>query len=303
MLTALRQKGSQKSALSTLRRGATWLLLTGIALSLLSFSPVAPGSAAGPAPQSSVSIFLNCPGTISFASPFSSGSCTSGNFTGVYNGVPEIPLSNLTSEFYLASATGGVKVTFGVTDLTSGKPLLTGVGYGAMNESTCSSPTVVVATTVSPTSNVLGSGDKVEASLKTTFTGTGTPTFCSGGASATLISFTSSLTSGAAQPLLNTMLTPGSPKQTTLLGYQGVAQNFTNTGTATITAIVHAVVKNSEGSTVDVLSTSITLAPGAMVTAFLPFNHYASGSYSVTTFAITSTDVPISTAASAGITV
>jgi hypothetical protein len=221
----------------------------------------------------------------------------------VYNGINEIPLANISSIFYLASATGGVKVTFSLTDSTTGKPLFNGVGYGSMSGGTCSSPTLVVATKFVATSNSINSGDKLVAALNTTFTGTGTPTFCSGGSDATLISFKTAVLAGASPPLLSNILTPSQPVQTTLLSFEGVAGNYTNTGSAAITALVQGVVKNQAGSTVDVLTTSITLAPGADVTAFLPFKQYPSGSYTVTTVAITSSFVPISASAVAEVTV
>jgi hypothetical protein len=104
-------------------------------------------------------------------------------------------------------------------------------------------------------------------------------------------------------PLLSSLLTPGSPAQTTLLGYEGVSENYTNTGGATLTAIVQGVVKNQAGGTVDILSTSITLSPGAKVTAFLAFGKYPSGSYTVTFIAMTSSDVPIAAAAVAEVSV
>ena len=282
--------------------GTAGILLIALGLSLGSF-PATQVAASTPSPQSSISIFLSCPGSIDLAVPGSTGSCTSGNYTGVYNGISEIPLSNLTSDFYLASATGGVKVTFSVTDTTSGKLLLSGVGYGAMNGSTCSSPTLVVATKFAPGSNTISPGDKLVASLDTTFTGTGTPAFCSGGSDATLISFKTSVIAGSNQPLLSSLLVPGQPLQTTLLSYEGVEENYTNTGSATVTAVVQGVVKNQAGSTVDILSTSITVSPGSEVTAFLAFRTYPSGSYTVTTIAITSSYVPISTIAVANVVV
>jgi len=269
------------------------ILVVALCLTLGSLPVAAPAGAASPSPQASISVYLNCPGSISLAFPASTGSCSSGNFTGVYNGIPEVPLANITSYFYLGSATGGVKVTFSVTDRTSGKLLLSGVGYGAMTGGSCSSPTLIVATRFTPTSNVISSGDSLVASLNTTFTGTGTPTFCSGGTDATLISFETSVT-GTAQPLLSNLLTPGQPLQTTLGGFEGVAENYTNTGTVAITAIVQGVVTNQAGSTVDVLSASITLPASATVTAFLAFKQYPSGTYTVTTVAITSSYVPIS---------
>jgi len=284
------------------RIGTAGILIVALALSLGSLAAT-PVTAAPPSPQSSISIFLNCPGSIDLAFPGSSGSCYSGNYTGVYNGIAEVPLANLTSDFYLASATGGVKVTFSITDSTSGKLLLSGVGYGAMTGGTCSSPTLVVATKFVPTSNTINSGDKLVASLNTTFTGTGTPAFCSGGSVATLISFKTSVITGSNLPLLSNLLVPGQPLQTTLLSYEGVEENYTNIGGTTITAVVQGVVKNQAGSTIDILSTSITVSPGEKVAAFLAFKTYPSGSYTVTTIAITSSYVPVSNIAVADVVV
>jgi len=278
-------------------------VLVALCLLLTSLPVSAPAGATNPSPQATISIYLDCPGGIALAFPASSGSCSSGNYTGVYNGIAQVPLANLTSDFYLAAATGGIKVTFSLTDSTSGKLLLSGVGYGAMAGGTCSSPTLIVPTRFTPTSNVIGSGDKLVASLNTTFTGTGTPTFCSGGSDATLVSFKTEVLTGTSQPLLTSLLVPGQPVQTTLGSFEGVAENYTNTGSLPIAPFVQGVVKNQAGSTIDILSTSITLQPGETVTAFLTFKQYPSGSYTVTIFAITSSYVPISTSAVAQVSV
>jgi len=297
MPTVLRLETRHKTSRLTHRVGVGGVLVFILGLSLVSLPVAGSAGATTSVPQSSISIYLSCPGSIALAYPASTGSCSSGNFTGVYGGVNAIPLANLTSFFYLASATGGVKVTFGLADSTTGKPILSGVGYGSMSGGTCSSPTLVIATKFTPTSNTINSGDKLVATLNTTFTGTGTPTFCSGGLDATLIQFKTSVLAGSNPPLLSSILTPGQPVQTAIGGYEGVAQNYTNTASISITAIVQGVVKNQAGSTVDVLSTSITLAPGEEVAAFLPFKQYPSGSYTVATVAITSSFVPISASA------
>jgi len=270
---------------------ATCLLVAALTFSLVSVTGNV-AEAAGPVVGSSISVYITCPGTISFALQTASGPCGSGNYTGVYTGISQMPVANLTSEFYLASASGGVKVTFNLTDATTGKLLLNGVGYGAIDGGSCSSPSLVIATGFTTSANVINSGDRLEASLNTTFTGTGTPAFCAGGSDATLISFKTAVP-GSAHPLFSSMLNPGKPAQTMLLGYEGVAENYTNPSGVAITAIVQGVVKNQAGNTVDVLSSSITLSPGAEVTAFLAFNKYPSGSYTVTVIALTSSDVPI----------
>ena len=286
------------------RRPATsGILVVALCLSLALLPGASPTGAAGTASQASISIYLNCPGSIALAFPATSGSCSSGNYTGVYNGIAEVPLANITSDFYLASATGGVKVTFSLTDRTSGKLLLSGVGYGAMAGGSCSSPTLVTPTKFTPTSNVINSGDNLVASLNTTFTGTGAPRFCSGGSDATLISFKTTVLTGTSQPLLSSLLTPGRPVQTTLGTFEGVAENYTNTGSVALTAIVQGIVKNLAGSTVGIISTSITSSPGATVTGFLTFKQYPSGSYTVTIVAITTSYVPISTTTVAQVSV
>ena len=295
--TCLRQASARESAHLIQKMFAVGLLIVALALAVVSFPSPAPAEATSQAVQSSVSVYLNCPGSISFAMPSSSGSCTSGNFTGVYLGTAQVPMTNLATYFFMSSATGGVKVTFNLKDVTSGKPILSGVAYGSISGGNCSSSSLVRPANITTTPNTIDSGDKLEASLQTIFTGTGTPTFCSGGSSPTLISITTNVGSGAGSPLLTVLLTPGEPIQTTLAGYKGVAENYTNTGSSSIVALVQGVVKDQAGRTVDVLSTSITLSPGSRVTAFLPFKQYPSGSYFVTTIAMTPTYVPISSSA------
>jgi len=70
-----------------------------------------------------------------------------------------------------------------------------------------------------------------------------------------------------------------------------------------LTVFVQGVLKNQAGGTVDILSTSITLPPGAEVTAFLAFKTYPAGSYTVTVVAITTSYVPISNSAVASVVV
>jgi hypothetical protein len=138
-------------------------------------------------------------------------------------------------------------------------------------------------------------------SLNTTFTGTGTPMFCSGGASATLVGAWS--TPSGSNQYLTTALTAGTPTQTTLSGYQGVSIVYTSNSGTTITAVVLGILKIGSGSTVDILASSVTVAPGQSATAFLPFGQYPSGTYTITLVAITSANVPVSTSASTTVTV
>jgi hypothetical protein len=250
--------------------------------------------AASPSVPSSVSVYLNCSAGLSFVPPGAASSCGSGNYTGTYSGVDQMAVSNLTSVFYLAAATGGVKVTFNLTDVTRGQPLLSGVGYGSISGGSCTSPNLVHSTTINVTSNVISSGDKVEASLSTIFTGTGTPAFCSGGVDGTFITIGTSVV-GVTQPSLTTLLTAGSPQQTTLSGFNGVAESYVDSGSSGLSVVVMGVVTNSAGSTIDVIVTSVTVSPGSSATAFLKFNQYPSGTYTVTVIAVTSSNVPVST--------
>jgi len=268
-----------------------------MALVALVFLPLGNASLAGANSQSiksSLSVYLNCPGSILFAEPGASGSCGSGNYTSVYSGISQTIVSNMSAVFFLASATGGVKVTFSLTDVTTGKLLLNGVAYGSMSGGTCGSPAIILPASSIASMNVLNSGDKVNASLDTIFTGTGTPTFCSGGDSATFISVGTTVITGTAQPALTTLLNAGSPYQTTLSGFNGVAESYIDTGSLGLTAVVVGVVKSSSGSIIDVLVTSVSVSPGENATAFLKFNQYQSGTYTVSITAITGSYVPVS---------
>lgn len=281
---------------SALTIAVTWAIIFGS----MGFS--APVLGTGSAVQSSVSVYLNCP-SVSFASPGATASCGAGNYTAIYSGVSQTIGSTQNSLFYLASATGGVKVTFNLIDATTGKILINGIGYGSISGGTCSTPDLIVPTSFTASSNALNSGDMVKATLGITFTGTGTPTFCSGGTSSTLISVGTTVLLGANQPLLTTTLTAGMARQTTLSGFGGVAESYKNSGSVEVTAIVVGVLKNFAGSTVDVLTTSVTASPNANVTAFLPFKQYASGTYTVTLIAIAGSNVPVSTVAETTATV
>jgi hypothetical protein len=214
----------------------------------------------------------------------------------MYSGVSQTFGATENSLFYLASATGGIKVTYSLTDTTTGKPLISGVGYGLISGGSCSSPTLILPTSFTSSSNTLNSGDSVKASFGAVFTGTGTPMFCSGGASATLISAGTTVAAGSSQPLLTTTLTAGSAKETTLSGFTGVAISYKNTGSTQMTAIVVGVVRNFAGSSVDVLTTSVLASANANVTAFLPFRQYPPGTYTVTLIAILTSNVAVSTA-------
>ena len=264
-----------------------------------------PAEAAGGSTQSTVSIFLNCPGGISFSLPSAQGSCGAGNYTAVYSGIAEALVLNKTSRFYISSAVaGGLKVTFSLTDVTSGKLLFNGVGYGSTTGGTCTSPGVVKPTSFTLSSNTVNSGDTLRVSLKLDFSVPGTsPTFCSGGAAATLVSVGTTLVPGTDQVVLDTTLASGKARQASLSGYQGISETYVNTGSTSVTALVIGVVSKASAGTTAVLSTSISVAPGVNVTAFLTLGQYPSGTYTVTLFAISGSNVPISTAVSVTVTV
>jgi hypothetical protein len=277
-----------------------------IAMLVLGFVPIVSLGAAhatSPGVQSTISVYLACNGSVAFAEPGAPASCVSGNYTGIYTGISQDVISNQTSVFFLAMATGGVKVTFSLTDVTTDELLIKGVGYGAISGGTCSSADSVVPSSTTVSTNVVSSGDTLRAALNTTFTGTGTPTFCSGGNSSTLITLGTTVVGGQAQPPLSNLLRAGNPHQSTLFGFDGVAETYVNTGTSAFTAVVMGVVKNSSGSTIDVLISSASITPGANVTAFLKFDQYPSGTYTVDVLVTTSSNVPISTVRETTVTV
>ena len=272
------------------------LLAAAAALAFVLALVPAPAGATSPPVQSTISIFLACPSGVLFGAPSGSSTCGSGNYTATatYTGMNETMGSTQNSVFFLASATGGVKVMFNVTDVTTGDALIQGVGYGKMDGGSCASPTVVTPASFVPSSNQLRSGDKVKVNLTTLFTGTGTPVLCSGGAAATVISFGTTISAGGGIAYLSTTLSAGNPIETTINGYKGVSEAYVNTAGVVITAIVVGVVKSSSGATVTIISSSVTAVPNISVVAFLPFGTLPSGTYSITLIAITSSDVPIS---------
>ena len=259
--------------------------------------------AATPTIQSSVSTFISCPASISFASPSASGSCLSGDFTGVYTGIAQTVGSTQDSVFYMASATGEIKLNYTLTDVTSGKLLLKWVGSGSISGGTCSSPSAVLPSAPSAGSNyyvistgdVINSGDTLKVHLIwTSLAGTGTPTFCSGGSSASLVSIGTTVVAGSTQLSPANELTAGNAIQTTLAGYPGVSETYVNTASANFTAVVLGVLRDPAGRTVDVLTTTIIAAPNVNVTAFFALKQYPSGSYTMTVFATTTQHVPVS---------
>jgi hypothetical protein len=293
-----------------LKKISTLAAMLAIAMVLAMGGSNAPVSAST-AVQSSVSAFLTCPISLSFSAQQGGSTCSSGSYKGVYNGVSQAVASTQNSVFYLASATGGVKVNYSLTDISSAKLLIHWVGFGSVSGGTCSSPSVVLPAGAVSGSNsyvintgaTINSGDTIRASLNITFTGTGSPQFCSGGATGTLISIGTTPIIAPGQAILTTTLTAGKAHQTTLLGYTGVSESYIDNGGAGFNALVLGILKDSSGRTVDVISTSISASPGVNVTAFLPFSNYPSGSYTITVLAMTSQFASASTAASSAVVV
>ena len=259
-------------------------------------------AAAGNPTNSSVSAFINCPNSISFAIPSGTGSCPWGDFTGVYTGVAQTVASSQDSVLYLASANGQIRVNYTLTDVTSGKLLLKWLASGTISGGTCASPSAILPESPGPgtpyyvisSGAVINPGDTLKVHLIwTSLSGTGTPTFCSGGSKASLVSIGTTAITGATQPLLATELKAGVPHQAVVGNYTGEAETFVNTG-ASLNAQVLGVLKDSSGRTVDVLVSSIIASPNVNVTAFLVFKNYPAGSYTLTVFAVTSTNVPVS---------
>jgi hypothetical protein len=308
-LTVLREDPSRSFAGLKLALPLVSMLVAFIVVGI-SVPAVLPVSAASGV-ESSVSVFVNCPTSVSFAEPSASGACGSGNYTGTWSGVAQTVGSAQDSVFYLSAATGGVKVNYSLIDSTTGKFLVRWAGFGSISGGTCSAPSVVTPATQATnsawyaigTGNVISPGDKLSATFSIVFTGTGTPTICSGAGSASVISLDTTVSASQVKPALTTTLQAGVAVQGMLGGYDGVSETYLNTGSTSVTALVLGVLKDSSGRTVDMLSTSITANPGATVTAFLPFKQYPSGSYTMTLIAITTLDAPISTVATASVTV
>jgi len=93
----------------------------------------------------------------------------------------------------------------------------------------------------------------------------------------------------------NSVKLAGTPKHTSIGGFNGIAANFTNLWTTSQNLVVFAVWKNSAGQTVAVTTAGLTLAPGANGTAFAPLvSPLPSGTYTVNIFVITTGNSPVS---------
>lgn len=287
-----------------------WSIVAALMIAGISMAGVGP-VAASTSIQSSVSSYINCPSSLSFDNPSGTGSCPSADFTGVYTGIGQTLGSTQDSVFYMASANGQVKVNYTLTDVTSGKLLLKWVAAGTLSGGSCSSPSEVLPTSpvsgttyfVISSGDVINSGDTLKVHLIwTSFSGTGSPTFCSGGGKASVVSVGTAVITGSSQPLITNLLTIGVAHQTMIGGYTGVGETFVNTG-SNFTAQILGVLKDSSGRTVDVLATSIVANPNVNVTAFLVFNVYPSGSYTLNVFALTNHGVSVSSSAAMTVTV
>jgi len=114
------------------------------------------------------------------------------------------------------------------------------------------------------------------------------PTFAVGGAGGTLGTGT---------------LTPGTASQTTLAGYPAVQIAFTNTISSPLTAVAFGVVKNAQGQIVDVTTSTIQFSASGSATAYLALAGLPSGTYTVSVFAVSSTNVVVSSVTNTSVSV
>jgi hypothetical protein len=102
----------------------------------------------------------------------------------------------------------------------------------------------------------------------------------------------------------NSVQLVGTPKYTTIGGFNGIAANFTNMWSTSLNLVVFAVWKNSAGQTVAVTTGGLTLASGATAQAFAPLTSpLPSGTYTVNIFVVTTSNQPVSTTTTVTITV
>ena len=96
----------------------------------------------------------------------------------------------------------------------------------------------------------------------------------------------------------------GTPTKATIGGYTGISATYKNTWTSAENEIVFAVWKNGAGQTVAVTTGGLNLAVGATGSAFMPLQApLASGSYTVSIFVITTSNVPDSVSTPISVTV
>jgi len=149
---------------------------------------------------------------------------------------------------------------------------------------------------ITPSTNTLGSSVTYQVSIKNLPAGTWDLVLSASGLSG--LSSTTGITvtvqvSFAASIIIN------SATKSTLGSFTGISVSATNLWTTSQNLVVFAVWKNGAGQTVAVSTGGLTLAAGATGTAFAPIaGGLPSGSYSVTVFAITTGNNPVSSTTS-----
>lgn len=97
---------------------------------------------------------------------------------------------------------------------------------------------------------------------------------------------------------LTTNVTDSGLRLATIDGYSGALANLTNTTPASLQAFIYMDLTNHAGQTVYWNFGACTLDSAQMVQCFVPFVTSLTGNYTVTVFATTDTNVPISTSSS-----
>jgi hypothetical protein len=268
----------------------SFLLSTSGGASVVSATRVTPSDQ----PSSSFSVFLNCTyGNITFSLPSTQGSCSQSFLYGKYTGIPQSVGGQQRAAFYATGATGKLNITYSVVDVTTSKTLFSGWAAGSVSGGSCSSPAVISGNGAVTTSTTMNTDDVLELELTPLFIGSGSPVLCSGGSYPSLVTAGTTPLLGGLVPLLTTTLTPGMPRQASIGAYSGVSISYLNTASQTFTVLVYGVVRSGAGSLAGVVVTSISLSPNQNVTAFLAMRGFPSGSYTVTVFAVTTGDVPL----------
>lgn len=277
------------------------LLLAATLSSAPGFEARAQAPASDPV-QSWVSFYVNCPTSVSFAPASGASSC--GNVTSslVWSGIAQTVGSSQNANFYLAGASGGVRVSYSVKDQTSNATVVSGDAYGTMNGGSCSSPAHLIgnASTFTNSGGIISSGDSLSAKLVVYFTGTGTPALCAGGSGGSAIIVPTTIQTGSATPLLTTTISAGFPSQGVLGGFVGVSITYTSTVGKPLNVSIYGDVKNSAGSVVVLEATNVQIQANGQVTAFISLFNVSPGNYNVVIVAEVN-GVPVSTSASAGV--
>ena len=172
-------------------------LISILSLSLLFGAAVAPaanGAAASPLStsqplvllpgQSTLSLFVDCPSSIGFALPNSSGTCSPGYFnvfySATYTGIEESVGSSLSYEFYFASATGQAMVTFSVSDQTTKNTVLNQSVTASLSGGGCGNPSSISGTASNSLAATIATGDILQLTVNIAFSVTGLPSIISG---------------------------------------------------------------------------------------------------------------------------